>query len=472
MSKRGMSAWRCAALLVGLLARVALAGDVPANFGQRLDNALAKLPKSTDVGLVVIDADDGQSWFARNDDLPLKPASVMKLFVTAAALERFGDGFAFETRVYLSGDELWVVGGGDPALCDERLATRDGKKPTDVLDAWAAAIKTQQRDSITKLVLDDHVFEQQQRHPDWDRAQWNKWYAAPVGGLNIADNCVDFSVHVAGDKVAMTMQPALPAAFVRNELRVGRKYTAVIDRQPGSDVFELRGAVVRGSFLGTASAGHATIFFGFVLREALERHGVKVQGEVVRRSLDDESLRAATLLSTHRTPLRDVIWRCNTFSQNLFAECLLKSLAAYDENGRPTLTAGSWTGGTAIVRTTIEGMSVNLKGAVLRDGSGLSHENRVTAGQITALLRAMRAGPHRQVFADSLARPGEDGTLRRIHDAQLQGRLMAKTGTISGVRSLAGYVTRPDGTTLAFALLINGSAPSDLPGRVAKVLAE
>jgi D-alanyl-D-alanine carboxypeptidase/D-alanyl-D-alanine-endopeptidase (penicillin-binding protein 4) len=172
------------------------------------------------------------------------------------------------------------------------------------------------------------------------------------------------------------------------------------------------------------------------------------------------------------TPLADVLWRCNTFSQNLFAECLLKSLAAYAPDGSRTGVAGSWSAGVAVLTRTLEPFGVDPRGVVFRDGSGLSHENRVSAAQVVQVLVAMHHHRHREVFVESLARPGEPGTMRRRYATEaLRGRLRGKTGTISGVRALAGYITRDDGVQLAFALLTDGRVPSGLHARVAGILA-
>ena len=131
--------------------------------------------------------------------------------------------------------------------------------------------------------------------------------------------------------------------------------------------------------------------------------------------------------------------------QNLFAECLLKSLAAYGPDGRRTGQPGGWESGAAIVRATLSKLGVDLTGAVLRDGSGLSHSNRASAAQIVRLLAIMKRHRHADVFLESLAVPGELGSMRRRY-ARIGpgGRLRAKTGTLAQVHSLAGYVERAD----------------------------
>jgi D-alanyl-D-alanine carboxypeptidase/D-alanyl-D-alanine-endopeptidase (penicillin-binding protein 4) len=437
----------------------------------RLTTLLAALPQTTNVGLVVLDAADGAAWFAHDPHLPLKPASVMKLFVTAAALERFGPKFRYETRLYVRDDELLVIGSGDPGLGDERLAGLHDRPVHSEFDAWADQLRNRGVTTLSTIALDDRVFDRQHRHPDWPPDQAQAWYQAPVGGLNFNDNCLDARVTVAGGKVQLALQPKLPAGFFQNSLELSPKHAPVVERAFEQDVFEFSGPVARDDQLDPISARRPTVFFGYALLHALKERGVIMNGHVVRRAITSATLNGAELLAVHTTSLRDVLWRANTFSQNLFAECLLKSLAAYDPDGTRSGVAGSWEGGVGVLRTTLQQLGLTLDGAALRDGSGLSHEDRVTAEQVVQLLLIMRRHPHGKLFIETLAQPGEDGSMRRRYDSPvLRGRLRAKTGTISGVRTLAGYATRPDGTTLAFALLINGEAPNTLPTQVAEAL--
>jgi D-alanyl-D-alanine carboxypeptidase/D-alanyl-D-alanine-endopeptidase (penicillin-binding protein 4) len=196
-----------------------------------------------------------------------------------------------------------------------------------------------------------------------------------------------------------------------------------------------------------------------------------VRGAVVARRISTAEQAAATRLHAHTTPLPDALWRCNTFSQNLFAECLIKSLAAYEADGSRAGVPGSWEGGRQVLRRTLADLGVDLRGAEIRDGCGLSHDNRVTARQVVTLLRAMRKHDDFAIFHRSLAEPGQPGSMRRRYDVpELRGRLHGKTGTIRHVRTLAGYLERPDGTTLAFAILINGAESADTPRDLCRAL--
>jgi D-alanyl-D-alanine carboxypeptidase/D-alanyl-D-alanine-endopeptidase (penicillin-binding protein 4) len=440
----------------------------------RLTDLHAQVPSGTELALVVVECDSGETWFARQPRRPLKPASVMKLFTTAAALDHLGPDFAYETRLYVRDGELLVLGGGDPGLGDARLAGRHGRPLHGEFDEWARLLKERGITTLRNIVLDDTVFDRQHRHADWPDSQASAWYQAPVGGLNFNDNCLDARFTASNGRVTLIPIPALPDGFFRNQLKPAATHKPIATRAIDQDVFEFRGPVTHDDEFKPISVGRPTVFFGHALKHALQERGVTLRGQVVRRALTPAALAEAELLDVRSTSLKDVIWRCNTFSQNMFAECLLKSLAAYRADGSRSGVAGSWAGGVRVLETTLSRLDIDLDGAAFRDGSGLSHGNRVTAEQVVQLLVAMRRHPHGALYGGSLARAGREGTLRhsRWNIPALQNRLRAKTGTLSGVRSLAGYVDRADGRTLAFALLVNGKPPGAIRVRVAEALAE
>ena len=452
-----------------------LAGDPAVRAVQgRLAELLAQLPKGTEAGLVVLDCDDQTRWFAHQPERPLKPASVIKLFTTAAALERFGPDFTYETRVYLHDEELLVLGGGDPGLGDERIARRHGRPLHVEFDDWARLLKERGITRLKTIALDDSIFDRQLRHSDWPDAQATAWYQAPVGGININDNCLDARFTAHNGRVTLLLQPDLPTSFFRNQLRAAARHEPVATRAADQDVFEFRGPVARDDQFKPISVRRPTVFFGFALQHALEKRGVMLPGRVVRRMPTPTALAQAELLDIRSTALGDVLWRCNTFSQNMFAECLLKSLAAFDPDGSRSGIEGSWEVGIRQLEETLQQLGIDLDGAIFRDGSGLSHESRVTAEQVVQLLAHMRRHQHGELFVASLAQPGQEGTLhhRRWAAPALQDRLRAKTGTLNDVRSLAGYVQRPDGRTLAFALLINGDSSPAMRVQFAEALAQ
>lgn len=454
-----------------LLAASAAAQDRAELTRRRVAGVLNGLKASTQVGVFVADARNGAVWFDSDADEPLKPASVLKLFTTAAALVRLGPDFQYETRVYRNGPELWVIGAGDPGLDDDRINRKYDRPPDFLLRTWSDALKKAGGPPITKLALDDSIFDEQLRHPSWPADQYMAWYQAPVAGISYNDNCLDSRATLQGGDVTLALLPPLPPEFVHDTMRSGKTHRPIVRRNADSDIFEFSGTLTRGGALEPVSANRPTVFFGHALRVALQKAGLGQDIAVVARTFQPRDLAALQPAIVHRTSLRDVIWRANTFSQNMFAECLLKSLEAYGPDGRRTGVPGSWTGGAQVLRSTLSGVGVELRTAKIVDGSGLSHENRVTARQIVSLLLAMSRQPSGAAYRESLADAGQEGTLKnRYKDAAFAGRLDAKTGTIQNVHALAGYIDRPDGTPLAFAILVNGPSGADLPSRIARAL--
>ena len=459
--------------IVGLLGNAMPASALDAQkLEAQLKPELARLPKEAACALVV-ESLAGTRLFAENADVPLKPASVLKLFTTAAALLRLGESFEFRTEILLAGDDLVVIGGGDPALGDERVARRRGEKVEALFDQIAAELHRRNIKSINKIALDDGFFDAEFRHVDWPADQAAEWYQAPVGAINFNDNCVDAQARVKDGKIVLVLTPTLPAAFFKNELKVGQKSKAAAVRAPDSDLIRYTGVINKNTTFGAVAVREPTLFFGHALKSALSARGFAADSEIVRRKTTADVRRSATPLVVHKTPMRDVLWRCNTFSQNLFAECLIKLIGAVGPDGKPTGHTGSWERGGYVVRKTLADAGVSMDSAVIRDGSGLSHDNRVTAAQVTHVLRVMARHSTGKLFRESLAEPTEDGTLDRGYDApSLKGRIDAKTGTIKGVKALAGYLRRADGEEVVFALLVNGEAPANFRQKVARILSE
>lgn len=437
-----------------------------------LSAIVARVPKTTRVGVYVEELRSREVWFSSEATTPLKPASVLKLFTSAAAIEHLGADFVFETPLYLVDDELWVVGAGDPALGDERIAQRRGRDRMAFLDDWAAAIRAKGTSTLRAVRLDDRVFDTVFRHPDWPAGQEEAWYQAPVGAFVVNDNCLDLRAIVEAGGIRLVPIPPLCATLIENRAVRGRPHRPKLRRAPGADEFVLSGALDRSEQFAPTSCGNPTIFFGAVLREGLSQRGIRIDGDIFRRAGGHDVLAGRMPLLVERTPLRDVLWRCNRFSQNLFAECLIKSLAARNAGGFLIGTPGSWQRGAEVTLATLRSMGLDVSGLEIRDGSGLSHQNRATASQVVAVLQAMARHRAAETWYDSLAIGGEEGSMRRrFAGTPLEGRLRGKTGSIAGVSSLAGYIHRDDGGVLVFAVLANGPASGELPNRIALALA-
>jgi serine-type D-Ala-D-Ala carboxypeptidase/endopeptidase (penicillin-binding protein 4) len=179
----------------------------------------------------------------------------------------------------------------------------------------------------------------------------------------------------------------------------------------------------------------------------------------VRLAEEDERLegRPLAIITTH---IRDILDRCNSDSQNLYAEALLKRLG-HEVTRQP----GSWSNGASVLRMTLSELlgPEHAATTVIADGSGMSRDNRVSPRTLTAWLAWISREPRfARLFADSLAMPG-DGTLRRrFGDANLRNALQAKSGKINGVRCLSGYLTDSSGRVIAFSIMVNDLREGEL----------
>jgi D-alanyl-D-alanine carboxypeptidase/D-alanyl-D-alanine-endopeptidase (penicillin-binding protein 4) len=447
-----------------------------AEFRDRLDKRLAPLARQgIAYGVRIIALPGGEPIYAANAEglekpIPgggvstrlFAPASNMKLITTAAALDLFGRDHAFKTTLAVRGDDLVVVGGGDPSFGD--AAIEGVKGPVAELAKWAAALKAKGVTSVAGgIVVDDSHFDGEFVHPNWPRDQLNEWFCAPVGGLNLNTNCVEVVIaergagarfNLAGDWLTLVNQAKAGGAGGGVSLLHGKAENEIILR--GS-----LGAIPRDGV--SVTIRDPGLFFGNALRKVLIDNGISVAGPVRRervRAADGSLPAGVNVVAVHETPLPTVLARCNKRSQNLYAECLIKSLgAAWTPGAAPPPpdadTATTWGRGSLMVRRFLGKLHLPDEGVRILDGSGLSRENAVSPMLLTELLRYMHGAPDAEVFRESLAVGGVDGTLaKRMRDAGVRGNVLAKTGFIRGVSGLSGYVRTAQGW-IAFSMLFN-----------------
>lgn len=392
---------------------------------------------------------DSGPWISRAADERLVPASNMKILTTALALSSLGADRTFRTELYVDGTlrdgvlegNLVVRAGGDP-----NLSGRFFESPTFLFERWRQALGGGLRRIAGSLILVDETFEATEFHPDWEGNDISRWYCAPVRGLSLNDNCVDVTVSPGeiGGRPRVKLSPDTRYITIDNAAKTVVRATKPLAfwRKPGTNEIVLRGEIAAPISFSCTVANPAR-YFGTVFLETLG-----VTAPIEERSTMPESLRGRPAVAAHESDLRRTLQVCNRRSQNFYAEMLLKHAGG-----------GTWEGGMRAADAFLRGIGV--EGAVVRDGSGLSRRNRLSAGDLAAVLRHMRTRVDFETFRDSLAAPGEDGTLRkRLED--MAGRLRAKTGTLTGVSSLSGYLTAEGGGTLVFAVIVNG--PGDAEG--------
>ncbi len=406
------------------------------------------------LSVLVIDADGGAELFARMPDQALVPASTQKLLTTAAAFATFGAGHRFVTEIRAEGelpalDTLYVRGSGDPALTSEQW--------------WrlAADLRARGLERIAgDLVLDDTAFDDTRWHASWSPVS-ARAYHAPLSGLSA--NYGAFRVVVtpaarAGAPALVHIDP--PVDYFTLESRAvtglaGRAASLQVDRATTASGDRV---VVRGSLplAGEAvevwrSVSWPTRYAGAVLRAQLQANGIALAGGV---RFGPAPASARLLYEFEGLPLHHIADLCLKYSNNFIAESLLKALARAPRGA-------SWEAGTLALRARLLELGLPLEGARLVDGSGLSRDNRVSARLLVAALRASeRAFGFGPDLLAALPIAGEDGTLRRRADGARR-QLRAKTGSLDGVTSLAGFARTESGRDVVFAVIANGLRNGD-----------
>jgi serine-type D-Ala-D-Ala carboxypeptidase/endopeptidase (penicillin-binding protein 4) len=464
----------------------------------------------------VVSLDTGATLFEENAGKLLVPASNMKIYTVAAALDRLGPDFRFVTSVYsterpdergrLKGD-LVIYGRGDPSFATRFAGEGDYFKGVEELAGRVAAAGVTRIEG--DIVGDESYFDGPALGYgwEWDDLAW--YYGAPVSALSVNDNAVDLSVRpgaregaaaivtagpsflgfpvVAGganvDAASATRAGGASPLSIINRATTsprGARREITIDRALGQEVVEVTGTIPADDPGQTVSVTtpRPALMFAAMLRAALERRGVQTKGRTLTldaraRELQRRPFDAAALVELARRespPFREIAAHTMKPSQNLYTELILRTLGRQSPApppepgqppGRPRTSAQL---GHAVVRQFLREAGVaGVERLSLVDGSGLARQNLITAEATVQLLAHMSRHRHFQVWLDAQPVAGVDGTLRgRLRGTMAAGNLRAKTGTISNVSALSGYVTTAAGERLAFSIIVNHY--TDAPG--------
>jgi len=446
---------------------------VPADEGDaaKLRSLLTRLPHAeAAAGACVIEPNSGKVLFEHHADTPMTPASTMKVLTMATGLHVLGAGFSFRTVCAIDGDRLVVIGDGDPGLGDPKLCKARGETVTTVLVRWAKALSARGvTDLADGLVIDESIFDDVFVHPSWQKEDLQKWYAAPVGGLNINDNCVDITVwpdERAGAPVRWSVSPPNDLVRIVNKCTSGVAGKAILHHPHDTFEYHISGQCSKRWPFAPVSFPDPGLLLAGALRRTFADHGVSIANAPVRtrvRTPDGQLPNTLEVVGDHQTPLADVFLRIGKDSENLFAECLLKRTGyQWARRAKTSDSVGSWDTGARAVLDTLECAGIDVTALVVADGSGLSRKNRCTARQLVETLVWVHRRADGVLLRQSLSVCGTDGSLRQSMQ-DLKGRIVAKTGTMKGVRALAGYVQATANREYAFAILFNGYSGSSSP---------
>lgn len=446
------------------------ASTAPAGLAGELDRILAdpRLAGAT-VAVDVRDAATGATLYARNADLRVLPASNQKLLTAAAALEVLGPGYRFRTSVRHTGavsggtlrGDLYLHGQGDPTMTYERY------------DALAAAVARAGVTRVTgRLIADDSWFDRIPLGLDWSWQDEQDAGAAPISALTFAandryDNAAVEVRYRPGDPPTVSLFPPTSTVRVVNKTVNGRAHPVTVTRGHGSRTIVVSGAVASAG-AGLVSVPDPASTSADLFSGTLRRHGVTLSG---RTGKGPAPAAARTLTAQLSRPLSRLLPPLLKLSNNGLAELLVKAMGRAAAPGVP----GGWPTGLTAASAALAGLGADTTELTMGDGSGLSRRNWVTARQLTTVLAAARTRPWFRDWHAALPVAGDPdpligGTLRdRMRGTAAAGRAHAKTGTLTGVNALSGYV----GGTV-FSLIANNAREgvSDLLDRIVITLAQ
>lgn len=423
-----------------------------------LDRILDRSTRSGAWGVAVMSLENGETLFSRNSARPLLPASTMKLFTSAVALERFGPDYRFVTEVLREGaigsdgvlrGNLVLRGAGDPSFSRRFADDASGETPMQTIARLVgeAGIKRVSGD----VIGDASAFEDRAVPEGWRSRYLSASYAARVSALSYNENLLKVTVKPAGRTAVVTFEPALSGVPIENKVRVvaGRgARISIVQRESGLEVRGTVGGAGTGRSVQVV-AEHPALITTAAFRAALEARGIEVGGGARLGKAASGAPRVAALPSA---TLGELITTMNGESNNHFAELVFRNAA------RSVGVVGSAENANTLLRRFLyERAGVEPTDVHAADGSGLSTADRVTPRAMVQLLGYAAKATWRDVLEQSLPVAGRTETLRRrMKYTPAMGNLRAKTGTTNDVASLGGYVTSRDGERLAFAFIYNG----------------
>jgi D-alanyl-D-alanine carboxypeptidase/D-alanyl-D-alanine-endopeptidase (penicillin-binding protein 4) len=477
----GRGPWRGVATLhrIAGLAALAFIGGC-ATFGvdrSAIDDVLGSPGiEQMHVGVLAVDARTGRVLYARNAARKFVPASNQKLLVTAAAMTMLGPDHRFRTSLWGTGPvvdgtlegNLVLIGTGDPTL-----SARFWPSGTAALEALADSLSRAGLEYVKgSLLVDVSAWDSATVGPTWEVEDLRYAYGSTGGAFAVDEGEIQLVVEAgphAGAPVEVRWTPFGSDDFVRSRVKTAAPDSATRIRpsyQPETRQLVLEGVAEAGTVDTVAYALRDPVREASAsLARAIQSAGIEIEVGWAVRWMDGESVGgscvsgsvaecpdAIVLASLESPPLSEVVAGILEPSQNWMTEQLIRALAAdFGEEG-------SWSEGTDVVEAFLfDHVGVDTLDVAARDGSGLSAYNLVTPRALVRVLRHMRDGPHGEAYRQALAEPGEEDSSLERRLLDLRGRVFAKTGTISNVNSLSGYLVREDGEEVVFSILTNAS---------------
>ena len=401
------------------------------------------LPMSLSINITSLN--NQERLYALNNEKLFTPASTVKLFTSLISMDHFKKDHTFKTSILKKNNNLYLVGGADPSLTFNELDSM-------------AIIVSKFVNKVDTLFLDDRILDSLNYGRGWMWDEGSGPSCAPVGGLTLNNNCVDFIIArgLLHRQVEVNTIPRTDYVRLINLSRTVENDTGQEEFKVERDwvnqtnQFIVSGELPINSHNDTISRNifDPTSFTGFIFSESLQYNGLEVKN-IVRQKENHNSL--DTILTHKSKPISQIIKDMQYKSNNLIAETLIKSVGLTDTS------SGSWNAGLHKLKGYLsEQINFDTTRFRIVDGSGLSRYNLLSTDQVVKLLVYVYNSKFRQDFIMSLPTGGEIGSSLEKRLQFSKDKLYAKTGSLSGVSCLSGYAFSPKYGPLAFSIIING----------------
>ena len=426
------------------------------------------------VGVKIVSASTGSTIYERDAAQYFMPASNMKSYTVATALETLSANYRFRTSVYVTkrpdskgtiDGNLIVFGRGDPTFSETFSEGEPFKRMDELADAIVAAgVK-----KVKGALVGDESYFNSRTIPfgwEWDDLQW--YYGAELSALTAFDNTLELKVmpSTPGSPAIVQIQPFNRLVRIINTTNTspkGSERSLRVTKRLGQNTIEISGNVPlegRG-FRGFVAVSDPAAYFVDLLASRLRQKGVDIKGGTRTISADDrideefpdESVtEIAHVLSP---PLSLIAAKTMKPSQNLYTELLLRAVGEAVRKPEDKETASDKLGKDAVEQLLLK-TGAEPRSIIQYDGSGLSRHNLITADSAVRLFQYMDKSKNGLVWRNCLTIGGVDGTLKnQFRGSSAEGNVRGKTGTIDQVSALSGYVTSKSGERFVFSILTN-----------------
>ena len=424
------------------------------------------------VSICIKDAETEYTVFEYNSGKSLNPASILKLVTSAAALELLGPQYTFKTTVGYTGylniktgcltGNIVITGGGDPALGSDYFK----EQYNDFTGMWTNEIMKLGIKKIDgKIITDDSYFDFQPVPAKWLWEDTGNYYGAGAYGLSVFDNTYEIHLNTLADSSLVTMTKLAPCIsnFSLSNFLIADSTSneGYVFAAPYSTSGWLNGKIPRNreDFILKASITDPPLFMAELINDKLIAGGVTISGAPSTVRLEKVKLLETVIPVTEiiSPPLSEIIKVLNHESINLYAEHIIKEL------GKKYKNEGSTAAGVEVLTDFLQNAGIKTDGMYIVDGSGLSPLNAINTAELDNLLIYMRnRGKYFNEYFNSLPGAGREGTLKNIFkDPVFNSRINAKSGSMTRVRSYAGYLTSLSGKRMVFSIIVNNfSGPS------------